>query len=626
MQKAFDIYKFTRDHCTKKGANRRYLYALLFVMFLLTNDRREFDSDIYDLAIKKGLDLKILDQKYHDYFENDAKRLNQMADRYDREEEFPAYPAKQILENVRGFNCYDFIEALAIALEGGINQYSRNKDTMELIDVVSKMGNGSKTLLCGMDIIRYIMVKLVSDTSSDQIYYIEEEYIEKLVKSAMRPISLKNELPSIDNIILRILMQLDIKVRYTNDDIKFDRIIDLGTFSYPHGTDVDRGGDSLFKKFTRRIDLLEDGGKCVCNIAEGITTLRKYSELRKRLIDKGLVETLISLPAKIAGLTNIFMSSSSIMLLSKGNEKISFIDANKLCTDDERHNHLNRDQVWMIKSILDYEADGTIEGSYAIKTKSELLDSHNDHSLSPKLNTLVRSNATEDDVKISDVAKIFRGMPMSKEELDERAIGSEDKDIEQKAIYITQANIDDDHLLNDAVTIIKTDGYDAGDMYLKEGDIIMSKNGSMIKNALFDLSLSPDVYTKYKVIPSENLYVIRPVGHYQDLDISKKDIANVIFCHINSKDGIEELRKSSNTSIIKQYLPSRDNEDRVKRSTGAALTTISKKNLQELSISLKYYKIEDLREELPDHLSMLAHAKKGYAHRKKRLDNLFNSE
>ncbi|MGX8004584.1 N-6 DNA methylase [Staphylococcus hominis] len=133
--------------------------------------------------------------------------------------------------------------------------------------------------------------------------------------------------------------------------------------------------NSLEWKFVNRIlDSLEDTGTGIIIMRKTSITLEMSKDIRKSLVEKGLIKAVIQLPSNIA-MTN---KPTILLVLQKcGNNKITFIDASKIYTQKGRKQKIFEDKD--IKEIMKALEN---ESLISKKVNSQTII-NNDYNLSP---------------------------------------------------------------------------------------------------------------------------------------------------------------------------------------------------------------------------------------------------
>ncbi len=146
--------------------------------------------------------------------------------------------------------------------------------------------------------------------------------------------------------------RLEDSIAKWQEDRKFDLIISspplgLKTLKNYEGIDSLRVEHFYLSK---SIEMLKEAGKSIVLMANGVLFRSgKEAELRKELIDKDLIEAIISLPKNL--LTNTSIQTSIIVLSNKKDRKgiVKFLDASSLFSETKgRANKLNADQITTI--------------------------------------------------------------------------------------------------------------------------------------------------------------------------------------------------------------------------------------------------------------------------------------
>lgn len=233
-------------------------------------------------------------------------------------------------------------------------------------------------------------------------------------------------------------------------------------------------------------DLLKDNGKAVGIMTNGSTWNSIDKPMREHFVEKGMIECVISLPTKMFNFTNI---ATTLVVFSHGNKKIRMVDASDICQQGRRQNEFNDDDINKILFLLSHDDKCSREFSF-----DELRN--NDYALS-----LSRYHKVEIDFEnatvFEDVIKtITRGAQCTANQLDE--IATDEKTNMQ---YLMLANIKngviDEELPHLSAIDPKLEKY-----CLKEGDLILSKNGYPYKVAV------ASVKENQKILANGNLYII----------------------------------------------------------------------------------------------------------------------
>lgn len=131
--------------------------------------------------------------------------------------------------------------------------------------------------------------------------------------------------------------------------------------------------------------------------------------IRKQLLKDGLVEAVIDLPEGLLDYSNVAVS---MLVLSKNNKKVTFVDATKLGTKNRRQTELIDDDIEIIINAL--EKDGKISKTCEFK------EIENEDFIFSSKRYLMPDLPFENTVQLKDVVKsINRGAMVSSKNLEE---------------------------------------------------------------------------------------------------------------------------------------------------------------------------------------------------------------
>ena len=222
----------------------------------------------------------------------------------------------------------------------------------------------------------------------------------------------------------------------------------------------------------KAIDLLRKDGVAVMVIPNGLLYKNTDLLMRKSLVDKGLIEAVIHLPGRLFNNTAI---ETSLLIISRGNSKIKFIDASKKYFTGKYTNTLNVDEIFD-----DYEncdSNSTLIVSY------ENLNSNYSFNMRNYNNSenIVINNPK----KLCDVCSyIGRGYPITSNEIEKLSKKTDDQEKVYKIININ--NITDGEISSDL-----NEFYTTIDKYqkhiLEDRDLIISSKGVLSKIAVVSI-------------------------------------------------------------------------------------------------------------------------------------------
>lgn len=274
-------------------------------------------------------------------------------------------------------------------------------------------------------------------------------------------------------------------------DEKFDRIFS----NFPFGVrrkDLDescRNASSSDWMFAEKImECLRENGKAAAILTNGSTWNLCDREIRRLFVEKGYIETVIALPEKLFDNT---MIGTVMMVFSFGNDGITFVDASSGYVSGRRNNYLSDENLAEILAAVNGEHPLRRHVlTYTIR--------ENNYNLYPSTYLPEPVSEEEEFITFSDViCKITRGTQIKANELD--AISSERPTHYQ---FLKLSDIRSGIIEKDLAYI--TEIAPKYEKYcLKNGDLIISKNGLPIKIAV------AEVPEDRKILANGNLYIIR---------------------------------------------------------------------------------------------------------------------
>ena len=233
-------------------------------------------------------------------------------------------------------------------------------------------------------------------------------------------------------------------------------------------------------------DLLKDGGKAVGIMTNGSTWNGVDLAMRKHFVEAGLVECVISMPAKMFGGTNI---PTSMIVLSHGNQSVRLVDASEVYQQGRRQNEFSAENIEKIVSAT--QADG--ENSKLISL-DELRN--NEYSLN-------LSRYRDEDIQyVNGVAfktviqNITRGAACTANQLDEMV-----SEKETNVQFLMLSNIHNG-IIDKELPYLKGIDKRLEKYCVKNNSLILSKNGSPFKISV------ATVQEGQKILANGNLYVI----------------------------------------------------------------------------------------------------------------------
>ena len=247
----------------------------------------------------------------------------------------------------------------------------------------------------------------------------------------------------------------------------------------------------------KAVTLISKTGRGVLYLSRGFLNNDKedYKQIRKYLIDNGLVEAVIEFAGGV--LTSTFVQTAMIVL-SHNNKSVRFVNASSVYENTRRgQSVLTEDGVKEIFEML--KKDGKDSKSIDVeKIKSQ------NYELTPGANILEEKiilGGVSDYAKLSDLveSKIVRGAQIKAQELEEL---QSEKDT--GFFYASAKDIVDNCLVENLKPIKQIDKK-FENLVLKEGDILLV----MAMTETIKLAYIENIGDK-KIIPAGNLYIIRP--------------------------------------------------------------------------------------------------------------------
>lgn len=247
------------------------------------------------------------------------------------------------------------------------------------------------------------------------------------------------------------------------------------------------------------LHMLKEKGKVVALVPIGVFFNMPDKELRKYLVQKNKIETIIFLPEGI--LRPYAGVSSALVVLSNDKEmkEIKMIDARNIYSRSRKYFYFNDEQIADIINSYDNKEPSENILNVSIKQVEE-----NDFILSIDRYQVYENNL-QFPSKLSEVVKsIFRGAQMNSKKLDEIAI-VEDEEIESDYRIINISDICVEGFVNEKLKAIKITDFNKYEKFcVQDGDIIITGKHTTLKTAIYRQS------EQYKDIITGNLIAIRP--------------------------------------------------------------------------------------------------------------------
>ena len=226
--------------------------------------------------------------------------------------------------------------------------------------------------------------------------------------------------------------------------------------------------------------------RVICIMTSGSTWNTIDRRARRHFIEGGSVEMVIALPPRIFESTGI---ATTMIVFSHGNERAMMVDATEMCEKGRRMNAITPEYVDKIIAACYKESE--ISRLVSIGDMAEA-----GFTLSPAAYLEEKETVSEDGVELGSFVSITRGAQLQADALDDMASRTA-TDTQYLMLSNIQNGLIDDELpyLDDVDP--KWDRY-----LLKDGDLIMSKNGMPLKLAVAEIK------GKQRIIANGNLYII----------------------------------------------------------------------------------------------------------------------
>ncbi len=278
----------------------------------------------------------------------------------------------------------------------------------------------------------------------------------------------------------------------------------------------------------KALSVVDEKGIAVIHANDGALFSTYESDVRKEAVEKGLLKAVISLPNNIMENTGV---ASSLLVFSRGNSSVRFIDASKFGTlNNNRRTSLSSFDIDRIVGEMNREEKNEL----AVSISNAEIIAHNG-SLSPKtyLNPKSKIVSIINGKTLGDLGtEIIRGVVLNsrfvvKEAVSEYRVLSSADIVDGRVDvgtlpYLTQEGIE--QMTQKALLSV-----------LRDGDVVMTNKSTVIKTAV--------VETKgEKILLFGSLYGLRI-----DSDLMNPDY---LCCFMNSTAGQYSLRSIQTGTII----------------------------------------------------------------------------
>lgn len=258
---------------------------------------------------------------------------------------------------------------------------------------------------------------------------------------------------------------------------------------------------------------LKENGKAIGIMTNGSTWNSIDKPIREYFVRNGLIECVISLPARLFEITAI---PTTLIVLSSGNKKIKMVDAHEIYHEGRRQNTFTGEDIDKIISYVHEESDLSRDVSL-----DEIVE--NDFVINP-IRYLTEELNISEALEFGEVIKtITRGAQCKASELDE-IISSEPTSMQ----YLMLSNIQDG-MIDSELPYLREIEEKYKKYCIKNNSLLLSKNGIPFKIAVADVAVGKEI------LGNGNLYII-------ELDEEKVN-PYFIKAFLESERGIASLKK-----------------------------------------------------------------------------------
>lgn len=282
-----------------------------------------------------------------------------------------------------------------------------------------------------------------------------------------------------------------------------------------------RSADWLYNHIA--VELLKREGKAVVIMPDGGLFNNLDKDIRAYFVEQGWIEAVVKLPERLFNYTNI---GTNLMVLSKGNKSIRFVNASNIYQQERRIRVFSDSDVEKIADMLDHDGDYSeaVDCKTVLKNDADLMVTgylRVTDKLMEKLNTVPLRSVTE---------TVLRGAPINAKALD--ALTSQEETDYQ---FLMLQNIQDGRIDSDLPYLTDINGKNQK-YRLQDQDLILSKNSVPFKVAVAKVR-------KKQIIANGNLYVLR---------VNKEKILPYYLqAYFQSDSGQRALESISNGTALK---------------------------------------------------------------------------
>ncbi len=310
--------------------------------------------------------------------------------------------------------------------------------------------------------------------------------------------------------IRKLIADLPIDIKQTDvfaqseDDIKYDKIFCDCGFGRTMGdltksifqnpsikaviSNLPRGASGEWAYVLTMIQRLEKHGRSIGIMGNGVTFRELDRPLRKYLIDRGYIESVIILPEKLfySGTT----ISAALVVFSHNNKTINMIDATGIYTEGRRNNYLSKENIEEILHLL-----GTASRQSVVVPYEKVISE--DYQLFPR-----RYIDIAPEIKcgtpLGDLVKeIKRGVHIRADKLDELTSA-----VETEIQYLSLQDIEDGFVAEE-LPYLKYIEPNWSSYCVEDRNIVLSRNTASLKAAVVEVPKGKTI------VVSDNFYIIR---------------------------------------------------------------------------------------------------------------------
>ena len=345
-----------------------------------------------------------------------------------------------------------------------------------------------------------------------------------------------------------------------NEEIKFDRIFS----NYPFGMRLKglQGGNEYLQRLYDRIpgvvritssdwvynclliDHLSDDGKAVAIMSNGSTWNTVDERIRSHFVQSGLIEAVIELPTRLFEETSI---GTSLVVFSRGNKEVRFIDARDIFVKGRRQNEFSDENIESIYGLMTQTDDRARSvGFDEIKS--------NDYVLNPS-RYLGKPIEVKNGVPFGDlIKKMTRGAQIKASDLDELA-----SDAPTDTQYLMLAHIQNG-MIQENLPFLEPLDDKYSKYYIHDKNLLMSKNGMPYKVTI------AEVKSNQKILANGNMFVIEldedKVNPYYIKAFFNTETGRSLLRSISVGSSIPNISATALKSLVVP-LPDKEEQDRL---------------------------------------------------------------